>query len=792
MRDRVAQFVDRLTPDQIGAPLWVWPAVGIIGVALLLVAWIYFRAPAQRNVRLISAALKVTAFALLAFCLIEPLNSGLRPRQGANSFAILVDNSQSMQIKDPSGIDRPQQFAKLLDQKTAWRARLEQDFDVRTYAFDSRLQSFDEMPDLTFDGKLSGMQAALTTVSKRYQHRPLSGLLLFSDGNATDLRADAIDWSQLGYPVFPVIDAGETKSKDVAVDNVTIAQSDFEASPVTVSCAIKAQGLAGESLTVRLVDEQGKAIQDKTLIAPKDDDHADVRFQFRPEKAGVGFYRVQVMLEREKSSFENGDSGSEATLANNTQVAAVDRGRGPYRVLYVSGRPNWEFKFLRRALDEDDEVKLIGLLRIANREPKFTFRERDVSGTNPLFRGFEGKDQEEVERYDEPVLVRLGIDDPSELKQGFPKTAAELFAYHAIIIDDLEAGFFKPDQLQLLREFVSARGGGLLMLGGQESFVEGGYDRTPLGELSPVYLNKPAGEAPEGPFRLELTREGWLQPWTRVRPTEAAERDRLAKMPPFSTLNLAGQIKPGASILSTVATPDGKSNPALVVQRFGKGRSAAILIGDMWRWAMHRESKDEQDLQQAWRQTIRWLVADVPRRVEVQMNDDPEAATVKRIEVTVRDKEFKAQDNAKVTVTVTRPGGQSVDLSAEPSDVEAGLFAAAYHPDVDGGYRVTAKVVDGDGDEIGDRETGFSAQPAAREFEAIGVNSQTLEEIAKASGGEVISSSELSEFVTDLPNRKTTISERWTSPYWHQPWIFVLATLLLCAEWGLRRRHGLP
>ena len=41
----------------------------------------------------------------------------------------------------------------------------------------------------------------------------------------------------------------------------------------------------------------------------------------------------------------------------------VHRRRGPYRLLYVSGRPNWEFKFLRRALQGEDEIELVGLIR---------------------------------------------------------------------------------------------------------------------------------------------------------------------------------------------------------------------------------------------------------------------------------------------------------------------------------------------------------------------------------------------------------------------------------------------
>ena len=71
------------------------------------------------------------------------------------------------------------------------------------------------------------------------------------------------------------------------------------------------------------------------------------------------------------------------------------------------------------------------------------------------------------------MLIRLGNKlDGVELRDGFPKTADELYRYHAIVLDDLEAGFFTPDQLALLRNFVSQRGGGLLMLGGPDSFVE--------------------------------------------------------------------------------------------------------------------------------------------------------------------------------------------------------------------------------------------------------------------------------------------------------------------------------
>ena len=99
------------------------------------------------------------------------------------------------------------------------------------------------------------------------------------------------------------------------------------------------------------------------------------------------------------------------------------------------------------------------------------------------------------------MLVRLATEDDKELRGGFPKTAEELFKYRAVILDDLEAEFFTADQMSLLQRFVSERGGGLLMLGGMESFREGKFARTAIGDMLPVYLDRqddapaPAGAA---------------------------------------------------------------------------------------------------------------------------------------------------------------------------------------------------------------------------------------------------------------------------------------------------------
>jgi uncharacterized membrane protein len=546
-----------------------------------------------------------------------------------------------------------------------------------------------------------------------------------------------------------------------------------------------------------VADENGKAVERQQMISTGDSKPLSFRFQFRPERKGVNFYQVRAFAaadEKKNEQAEVGDVPSgEQTLANNSRLVVTDQGGGPYRVLYVSGRPNWEFKFLRRAVEEDDQIELAGLVRIARRQPKFDFRNARTRSTSPLFDGFDHPDAELAERADQPVLIRLGRKlDGEELRDGFPKVADELYRYHALVLDDVEAGFFTPDQLALVRKFVSQRGGGLLMLGGPDSFASGKYDRTPVGELLPVYLNRPDTGPDLEDYRLVLSREGWLQPWVRLRKTEDEERQRLTKMTPFRTVTHVGEIKPGAVVLAEVSDDAGEKAPALVAHQFGKGHVGAILIGDLWRWGMRRENPEENDLDKSWRQTVRWLVGDVPSRVDVSVRAKAESSSsTVELAVRVRDAEYRPLDNAKVSVQVTLPGGDKRTIDAEPDAREAGMYSASYVTKQPGAYRLLATATAPDGSAVGAKEAGWAAQPAADEFAHLEPDREFLKKIAAQTHGELVDGESLSSFVSSLSSRSAPITEPWTSPLWHQPLYFLIAITCLAAEWGLRRVNGL-
>lgn len=819
-------------PGQIvvSTPQWLPGILGGFAVFLLILAWTYRGTGMSMGRRLFCIFLKALAVALLLLCLLEPQLTRQKPEAGANYFAVLADNSQSMSIFDP-GLNRTRSEAvtgMLVTEPGQWRSTLDDMFQVRKYGMDSRLHGLRDFSELTFDGGATGLGAALRQLASRFQDQPLAGILLASDGNATD-GSDASELDLSGLPpVYPVVVGSDLTSRDVSIRNLAVSQTAFEDAPVTLRADVDVVGFGGKEVVARLYEAdfsskpdnvstpdtnqaevaspQRQPLDSQTQGVSSDQTTLTYRFQFRPSRAGVSFYRLEVSALDD--SAVPGRNLEEATLANNQRLAVVDRDSEPHRVLYVSGRPNWEYKFLNRALAEDDQVQLVGLIRIAKRAPKFEFKGRRGETSNPLYRGFDKKD-EFTEQLDQAVFTRLNIKDESELVSGFPKRAEDLFGYTAIILDDLEAEFFTRDQMSLLQKFVSERGGGLMMLGGYESLTRGEYEDTPLGRMLPVYLDSGRNLQGVEKVSLELTREGWLQPWIRLRSTESLEQERISSMPEFKVINLIKEVKPGASVLMQAKDPySGDTYPALISQRYGTGRTMVMAVGDLWRWQMH-DKTDSGDLGKAWRQMVRGLIADVPGRIDVDLKrEHTDSGTAMKVNVVARDEKFWPIDNANVRLTVkTLTSDQKtlsesdennasdlspeVVINAEPSIREPGMYEATYIPRIAGGYHLEVEVTDVNGLVIARDEAGWTNDPSAEEFQSLVPNRAWMNAVAQKTGGRVLELGDLDGWSAGLEFEAAPIMETISTPLWHTPYLFGAALVLFAWEWYLRRKRGL-
>lgn len=760
----------------------VWNESGLIVPGLIALAaialglWLSYRRKPNLplSVRLLAGGLKFTGFALLLFFLLRPEVVRSFNRPGTNHWVILSDHSASMTLKDQAGGGtRGETLNMLLEPDPGgWQEKLAEDFIVGRFHFDQRLHRHSPDQPPAFDGRASALARALGSLRERYQGRPLAGVLVLTDGSPTDTAALAALPEGMP-PVFPLVLAPVKPLADLSITALTAQSTLFEDAPVIVDATLSARGLTGKTVLATVREPGGKVLEEKRQLVASNSETWTARFQVRPEESGTAFFEVDVSL------VDPGDL-EEATLENNRRMVAANREAGPYRVLYLGGRPNYEHKFLQRALEEDPDVAMTSLIRIARREPKFDYRSREGERSNPLYRGFD--QQEEAERFDEAVFIRLKTKDSNELAGGFPKTPAELFPFDTVILDDVEAAFFDREQLRLLQRFVSERGGSLIMLGGMESLDAGGYAGTPVGELLPVYLEPatPAGSPFTG--RFELTREGLLEPWARLRKTEAEEAIRLREMPEFNNIHRLPALRPGAMEIGTLESPDG-SSPALATRRYGRGRSAVLAVTNLWSWGL-RDPQSRTDMDKTWRQLTRWLLSDVPRPLSVKAEAAEEGHL---ITTELLGEDFQPVEAGGVTLRVLRPDETWTTLSPRPHESKSGTLEALHLAREPGPYLAEATTRARDGRPAESARAGWVANALQDEYLALEPDIDAMNRLATSTGGRVLGPDDLDEFVASLKNLPVPVSETRSEPLWHSPWWLIAALACFVGEWSLRR-----
>src|SRR5882672_5492421 len=250
---------------------WLWPAVALLAVAAVALAWSY-RAGTRSPLKWICLLLKLLGLAALAVCLLEPRWLSQRARPGANLFAVVADNSQGLQIRDRGEPrSRGEQLREIIDPRgTGWQSTLAENFELRRYLFDSRLQATTDFHELALDGRATALGSSLRTLAERFQGRPLAGVLLLTDGNATDLPNGALPDLKRLPPIYPVVLGKRDPVRDIAVQQVHATQSSFEDAPVAIQADVTASGFRGQSLTARIVDRTGKTVQEQTADARGD------------------------------------------------------------------------------------------------------------------------------------------------------------------------------------------------------------------------------------------------------------------------------------------------------------------------------------------------------------------------------------------------------------------------------------------------------------------------------------------------------------------------------------------
>ena len=736
-------------------PFWIIVLFALVVAGLVIL--LYRRMPVATSPawKSLFTALKILPLLLVVFCLMEPVvvSSEVSPRRGF--VLLLFDDSGSMGIQDGAqGLARVDAVKRrFLDDGLL--EELAARFRLRPYRFADRTERVSDLGELDGSGIATDIAGALGQAAGEFRDLPVAAVVLVTDGadnasTGTDNLANAAAYlASRNTPVHTVGVGRERIDRDVEILKVAASNRVTEGTITDLVVTLRSSGYAGRSIDLN-IKEGGRVVQTAPVRLGRDGDIQRVQVFLSPESPGILEYSAEVA-----------PLNAETISENNSQAFLLDNRSKTGRVLYVEGYPRREFKFIRRALEEDPRIDMVSIVRISP----------------------DGR------------IYRQGIRDPKrELTAGYPRSRAELFAYDAIIFGDIEAAWFTSEQLRLTEAFVSDRGGGFLMIGGLNSFREGGYAGTPIEDVLPVQLTGEnwAMGIVDHAFVLEPAGEGIDHPLLRFGSTPEENRAIWSGLPELIGYNRVGGVKPGASVLAIDPGADvlEGSNVLLAVQRYGRGRSMAFTGFSTWRWQMHLPSED-QSHERFWRQMIRWVALYAPGRVTVATNRSNYGGHEPVIiESQLFDQGFEPVDGTEVWAHVTGPAGRSESVPLEWVLGKSGLYRGEYRPELGGMHKVEVTVRSGEGELLRD-QTGFTVAPSATEFTNAGLRAEELERLAGSTGGTYLPLSEagrLPELIKPVDDTATSIRERDLRD---TPFLFVAILLFLSAEWFLRRQKGL-
>jgi uncharacterized membrane protein len=737
-------------------PWPVWLLLAAIVVAGLLLFW-----HVRRNHGMLTGGrpiaiwlLETSLIALILFLLWHPALSvaTLRPQQ--NVVAVLVDDSHSMTINDSGGTRLAREQAVLND---GLLKSLGEKFQVRLYKFGTQPERIQKTDALTGTAPATRIGDTLERVLAESSSLPLGAMVLLSDGGDNSGGIDAQTIAAIRRQNVPVHTIGfgkEHPSRDIEIDDAVLPSRALPQSRLTALVTLHSYGLSGSK--TKLVVRDGSntlASQDVTLKGDGVVQTESVVFNC----GAAGPKALEIAAEQVP--------GEENSLNNKLTRMLTVEARKP-RILYFDGEPQYEYKFVRRAMDDNPDIVIFGMVRTTQNK---IYRQACPAPDCP------------------PGFPK----DPHELEDGFPSKAEELFKFQGLMLDNVEAGYFTPTQQQLIHDFVDRRGGGLLFLGGRASLADGGYQNAPLLlDLIPVRLPSGKGTFHQMDFvPVELTQAGRENILTRLDENPERNIQRWKEIPRIYNWQEVGEPKPGATVLLNAIPNSHAPVPLLVTENYGRGRTAVFATSGSWRWKMSLPHDDKTHAT-FWQQMFRYLVTDTPGQVvastpKTVFSDDTHVP----VRVEVRDKEYKPLDTAKVQARFINPDGSSATVELAPVAGEEGIYAGDWTAEKPGTY--VAEIIAGqEQEEVGRDTVTFRREDGVAENFHTGQNKDLLQKLSEQTGGRYFTPDEASKLAGDISYSEAGITSRETRDLWDMPIIFLLAVGIRAAEWLLRRRWG--
>jgi len=751
-------FRGSLTWDMtLSVTLTLIVAIGF--VLLLVLQWRDLRQRVSVSVRWGLCLLRAVAYLLVLGMLVNPSLLIQKVLQILPPLVVMMDTSGSMALSEPGKPTRLQQVKDYLHSgEHAALAALAQHYQLKLYQFDetARAVPVERLEELQAAGRTTDILGSLTTVLEEQRSTQPVGVLLLSDGAHHGADTGMGHLRQAGVRVVTVGVGTPETYRDIRIASVQAPTLAFVHYPTEVNVTVQAWGYRGEHLPV-VLKRAGRVVATKTVQVTADVFDQQVQFEIEPEEVGEFTYTVGVAPHL-----------GEALTENNQADFPLSVARDKIRVLLVCGSPTWNYRFLRQGLKQDPSIDMISFVILRTPTDVVNVPESQLSlipfPTQRLF-------TQELKNFDLIIF--------------------ENFSYQL---------YFPWYYLENVRKYVQ-EGGAFAMIGGTLAFSQGGYAGTPIEELLPVSLRPDRNDYRTATQRLVLTEEGKAHPITRLSP-DATENQRIWDMlPELDAFNLVGQAKPGATVLgiSSGRLDDRPAVPLLAMQRFGEGRTLALMSDYIWKWNFQMAGRldSNQYYLQFVRQMVRWLIRDPilkQVRIMADASEFPVGSDVTGTLQVLQD-DYRPTENATLSTKLRTPHGTETPVQYVPTG-NPGEYRYRFRADEEGIYELAVQADIGGKTHEANRLL-LRVQRPGDESQYAAPNHKLLRDIAERTGGTFFpiyaparpSVASLIEFFGGAPSYKvleeTQLRLRETLP------LFLAVLGVLGVEWWWRRRAGL-
>ncbi len=778
---------------------WAWgthhPGLIFCGAIILAILgwWSYRAQTAAPGSKRTMALLRGGVLAAVALLLARPMLVRVQAHRTPSVVAIWLDSSLSMSLRDPYRNPAMQQLAagfssrkfathggRLLRPTRLALARRELVRAAKTWlkkicrrqrvalfvgAAHARLLGLaDNTTELAGllarlsqcrpDGPTTDVPAVVREIFQRLRSRPLSAVILLTDGRSTSggSAASAIAVARRrATPIF-ALPVGEIHAPfNLALAQVQAPHHAFIQDPVAVRAVVRVTGATGVVRTrasLYEVARDGKVIKKlagKPVVISPGHRQATIRLIFHPRRPG----RHRLLLRLKPVAGELTERG------NRAGPMITDAVQAKIRVLYVDGYPRWEYRYLKNDLMREKTTRISCLLLSADN--RFA-----QEGNIPI--------------------------------NHFPETQSQLNRYDVLLLGDVNPDYFSPAQQKLILRFVGRFGGGFGMIAGWR-YAPMAYAHTPLAALLPVLIATPANSAPPkpsiSPFELHVTAAGKRSPLFEFFDSRRKNLRQVAHLPPLYWFQSVAGLAPSGVVLADLPAYkiNGRPAPLIVFGRYGAGRTMFSAICDTWRWRYYHGAPLYKSY---WLQMVRLLarrrVLGSSHRLTLRASaSQAQSGQEIRLFLKIRDPALAGQMPARLRLAASGPGGGESVIMV-PTDSSHQLYEGSLTLERLGQYHISAPP----GELAAPlKPLRVRVVPPNLEFNNPRVDMAALCRLARATGGSVLPLPQAARLAGLIPDRSVQTISRQSRQIWNKPIALALLVILLTVEWVLRKRAGL-